>query len=94
MLGHSNCPVESECLSLIWTDTDSPHSACKAGCILLQPRPRGFRIGSIVGKLVCGYRCRAASEHAEASVRKHGVACYADFELQGLQTALNQFELK
>jgi hypothetical protein len=31
MLGHSNCPVESECLSLIWTDTDSPHSACKAG---------------------------------------------------------------
>jgi hypothetical protein len=31
MLGQSNCPVESECLSLIWTDTDSPHSACKAG---------------------------------------------------------------
>jgi hypothetical protein len=62
--------------------------------VLLQPGPRGFRIGCIVGKLLCSDRRSAAAEHAQAGVRKHRAACYADFELQGLLTALNQFLLK
>jgi hypothetical protein len=57
----------------------------QSGVILLQPGPRGFRIGSIVvGELVCCDGCRAAGEQAQAGVWEHGVTGYADFELQGL----------